>query len=238
MMSVASRIRRLLPNPPSTTYNFRHMSRDLRSVVPENGVIFDIGSKDARGGYILGGAPSGTRLVCVDILDRPGVDLVADAENLHMVESNSVDLVLAFNVLEHIRHPDRAIAEFERILKPGGFIWVDVPFMYPFHGDPDDYYRFSDHGLAIACERFEKIECKFLRGPASCMAEFFVQFVAVLFCFNSRRLHGAIEYLARWSFSWIKYLDYFIGHFDAARTIHAGTTFVGRKRAPAASSAT
>jgi SAM-dependent methyltransferase len=157
---------------------------------------------------------------------------VADAQDLHMVEANSVDLVLAFNVLEHVRHPHRVIAECERILKPGGIVWIDVPFMYPFHADPDDFYRFSDHGLAIACERFEKLECTFLRGPASCMAELTVQFVAVLFSFNSRRVHAGVEYGARWLFSWIKYLDWFIAHYETARVIHASTTFIGRKRAP------
>jgi hypothetical protein len=63
------------------------------------------------------------------------------------------------------------------------------------------------------------------------MAELTVQFVAILFSFNSRRIHSGVEYGARWLFSWIKYLDWFIAHYETARVIHASTTFIGRKRA-------
>jgi SAM-dependent methyltransferase len=116
----------------------------------------------------LGGSPD-TRLVCVDIEDRPGTNLVADAQSLHVVEANSVDFVWAFNVLEHVRHPDRVIAECERILKLSGIKWIDVPFVHPIHSDPDAFYRFSQRGLAIFCERFEKLDRTLLRGPASNM---------------------------------------------------------------------
>lgn len=231
MPDISATLRRLLPNPPSTNFGVRRLATNVRALLPANALIFDIGSKEARGSYIPGGVPPDARLVCVDIEARPGVDLVADAQDLHMVEAGSVDLVLLFNVLEHVRDPQRVIAECERILRPGGVVWIDVPFMYPFHADPDDYWRFSDRGLEVACARFERIECTFLRGPASCMAELTVQFVAVLLSFNRRRVRGAVEYAARWLFSWIKYLDYFIAHYEGAHVIHASTTFIGRKSA-------
>lgn len=234
MSDLAAALRRMLPDPPTTNYGVRRLKTDIRALLAPSPLIFDIGSKEARGAYLPGGPPPGARIVCVDIDARPGVDLVADAHDLHMVETGTVDLVMLLNVLEHVRDPQRVLAECERILKPGGIVWVDVPFMFPFHADPDDFWRFSDRGLEVACGRFEKIECTFLRGPASCMAELIVQFVAVLFSFNRRRLHSAAEYAARWLFSWIKYLDWFIANYESARVIHATTTFIGRKRAAAA----
>jgi SAM-dependent methyltransferase len=40
----------------------------------------------------------------------------------------SFDIVITQDVLEHVRHPDRAIREIRRVLKPGGLHLFTVPF--------------------------------------------------------------------------------------------------------------
>ena len=44
--------------------------------------------------------------------------------------------------------PTRAIAEFLRVLKPGGSAWVEVPMTYPYHEAPKDYWRVTAGWLA------------------------------------------------------------------------------------------
>jgi SAM-dependent methyltransferase len=193
-------------------------------------VVFDIGSKDAGGAYAFGRPPAGSKLVCVDIAPGPGVDLVADIHNMHMVQSDSVDFVSCVSVLEHVRNPQKAMAEIRRILRPGGVVYINVPFLFPFHADPDDFYRFSYKGIDLLCAEFEKVDSGFNRGPASTMQHLLVHFLAMLFSFNSRTLYGVNVDIFKWLLFWMKYLDKFLAKFEMAYVIHAGSYFVGRKR--------
>jgi SAM-dependent methyltransferase len=50
------------------------------------------------------------------------------------VESQSIDLCLSDNVLEHIQNPDNYFSEISRILKPGGFICIRTPNLRSYFG--------------------------------------------------------------------------------------------------------
>jgi len=57
------------------------------------------------------------------------------------------DTVLMLDVLEHVQQPDRAMAEIRRVIKIGGRIVVQVPFLYPLHDEPYDFQRWTSYGL-------------------------------------------------------------------------------------------
>jgi SAM-dependent methyltransferase len=57
------------------------------------------------------------------------------------------DMVVSVAVLEHVRDPFRCAAELYRVLRPGGELFVAVPFLQPFHGYPDHYYNMTSSGL-------------------------------------------------------------------------------------------
>jgi len=228
------KIYHLLPEPPSTNYLYRRITPNPYDLLPPAPVIFDIGSKEARGSYAFGAPPKDAKVVCVDIEDGPGVDLVADIHDLHMVASDSVDFATSVSVLEHVRYPQKVMKEIFRIVKPGGIIYINVPFVFPFHADPDDFYRFSYQGIRILCEDFECIDSGFNRGPASTMHHLLVHFMAILFCFNTKTLYGINVDIFKWLFFWIKYLDKFVAHYQVAYVIHAGSYFIGRKSAQTA----
>lgn len=217
--------------PPSTNYLFREIRPAPYQLLPPAALIYDIGSKGAGGCYAFGDPPPDARVVCVDAEAGPGVDLVADAHDLYMVPSDSVDCVVSISVLEHVRSPQRVVAEMFRILKPGGVIYLNVPFVFAFHADPDDYYRFSYTGLRLLCDRFEIIDNGFNRGPASAMCDLLVRFMAILFSFNSMRLYNLNRAGFTWLLFWIKYLDFVIARYKAAHVIHAGAYLLGRKPA-------
>ena len=219
-----------LPEPPSTNYIYRKIKPSPYDFLPRQPIIYDIGSKDARAGYAFGKPPTDAKIVCVDIEESVGVDLVADAHNLHMVDNDSVDFVTSISVLEHVKYPQKVIKEIHRILKPGGIIYINVPFIFPFHAAPSDFYRFSHKGIEILCEDFERIDSGFNRGPASTMHHLLVHFFAMLLSFNSKTIYGINIDLFKWLLFWVKYLDKFLANYKMAFVIHTGAYFIGRKR--------
>ena len=80
---------------------------------------------------------------------------------------NSIDSFVCVNVLEHIPDPKNAILEIHRCLKPGGRALIIVPFMYPLHGQPHDFYRFSSSALSTMLDRFHTIRFNHIGGRLS-----------------------------------------------------------------------
>lgn len=227
-------IARVLPTAPSTNYLWHKFEVKPYELLPPGALIYDIGSKDARGRYAFGSPPPGARLLCVDIAPGPGVDVVGDAHDLHMIADNSADCVVCVGVLLHCRNPVQVLREFHRILKPGGIVYVAAPFVSPHPGFPPVFHFFSVEGLEATCAPFEKVRSGFNRGPGSTISYLLVTFSAILFSFNSRRMFAMSEYVFSWLFFWIKYLDAFLARYESARLLYSATYFIGRKPKPAA----
>jgi hypothetical protein len=76
--------------------------------------------------------------------------------------------VVIFNVLEHVIEFDKAIFEIKKILKKKGKIFLSTPFLYRFHGAPDDYSRYTCQYLQKKIEKngFKILNCRsFGTGP-------------------------------------------------------------------------
>ncbi|EKD90431.1 MAG: hypothetical protein ACD_31C00005G0057 [uncultured bacterium] len=84
-------------------------------------------------------------------LDKPNAynyssekpDVYADILSIPL-KDNRFDTVLILQVLEHLSQPQKALVESNRILKKGGHLIISVPFMYPLHDLPQDYYRYTE----------------------------------------------------------------------------------------------
>lgn len=68
-------------------------------------------------------------------------------------EDNHFDAIVCFQVLEHVPQPWRVLEECARVLKPGGFAIVTVPFLFPYHAAPRDYFRYTPDGIVALAER-------------------------------------------------------------------------------------
>lgn len=120
-----------------------------------SGLVLDIGCAEGKPRDHL---PDGAEYVGLDYFDtavqwygtRP--DVFGDAQQLPFL-SESIDHVLLLDVLEHIPEPDRCIEEIFRILKQGGTLTIQVPFMYPIHDAPLDFHRWTRFGLQRAAAR-------------------------------------------------------------------------------------
>jgi SAM-dependent methyltransferase len=67
------------------------------------------------------------------------------------------DLVIAMNVLEHVFDFRSAIRNIHRALKPDGKLILSVPFFYPLHDLPHDYWRFTKWSLIKELEYFRRV---------------------------------------------------------------------------------
>lgn len=107
------------------------LAKELRRL-PTSGTALDIGA--AGGGNTRVLRAHGWRPVALEyaetaakIARERGIDVLrADARKLP-VASDSVDLVTAFDVLEHIEEDYEATAEIARVLRPGGTALIAVP---------------------------------------------------------------------------------------------------------------
>lgn len=121
------------------------LGRQLRRLRMKPGVAIDIGA--AGGGNTRVLKAHGWRAVAVEygldgaeVAKERGILTVrADARRLPF-RSSSVDLVVAFDVLEHIEEDDWAVAEIERVLRPGGVALIAVPC---------DMSLWSEHDVAV-----------------------------------------------------------------------------------------
>jgi SAM-dependent methyltransferase len=57
----------------------------------------------------------------------PHVDVIGSAEDLSPFEDSSLDFVIANHLLEHLEDPIAALLEFERVLRPGGVVYLGLP---------------------------------------------------------------------------------------------------------------
>lgn len=57
------------------------------------------------------------------------------------------DCIICNAVLEHVENPEAIMKEFHRVCKPGGYLYLSVPFMQPEHKDPADFQRYTLDGL-------------------------------------------------------------------------------------------
>lgn len=80
------------------------------------------------------------------------------------LRSALADCVMCTEVLEHLAEPARCVREAHRLLKPGGLLIGSVPFMYPVHGDPHDFQRFTPDGLTRLLAPFATVDVRPMGG--------------------------------------------------------------------------
>jgi SAM-dependent methyltransferase len=96
-------------------------------------------------------------------------DIIGDIHNLPF-DDNSQEAIICLAVLEHVENPIKAAKELYRVLKPGGFLFVYVPFLYCYHpqeGYYGDYWRFTKDSLRFIFSDFSIIEIQNVRGSLS-----------------------------------------------------------------------
>lgn len=112
------------------------------------GCLLDLGAGERP--YAAVYAPHAGQTVALDwpgsLHGGGGLDVWGSAEALPFARA-AFDTILCTEVLEHVRAPERVLAECYRVLRPGGWLFLTTPFFNPLHELPWDFYRYTPFAL-------------------------------------------------------------------------------------------
>ena len=160
-------------------------------------------------------------------LSKPGIHLIADAHVLPF-KDESFDIVYSIAVLEHVRKPWIVADEIFRILRKGGCVVLELPFLNVIH-DEHDYFRFTNKGIRSLFDesRFDVVFEQVGSGGGSFFSIFFFAYFRQ---FIWHPLRPYWDFSMKYVASMLKYLDVFI---DKSHDLHITAnsfTFIGRKQ--------
>jgi SAM-dependent methyltransferase len=118
------------------------------STASVRGRVLDAGA--GRGAWREVIRAGGAEYESIDLTCRGGNQptWIGDVMRMPQVPSERYDAVVSHQVLEHLPRPWQALAEFHRVLRPGGLLVVSAPHLSRRHELPHDYFRFTQEGMA------------------------------------------------------------------------------------------
>lgn len=130
-----------------------------------NRVVLDVGcgTMPYRSMFVARGA----RYIGADIDGTP--DILIDTAGTLPLADESVDFVVSFQVLEHVRNVPAYLSMVRRVLRKDGRMFLSTHGVWPYHPHPTDYWRWTRDGLRVALEDagFRVHKMTALCGPAA-----------------------------------------------------------------------
>ena len=105
----------------------------------ENKKILDVGSYDVNG--TMKPIFEKGQYVGLDMEAGPNVDIVGVSHDIPF-EKDEFDIVISSSCFEHDDMFWISFQEMCRVLKPGGYMYIQAPSNGPYHGWPGDNWRF------------------------------------------------------------------------------------------------
>jgi len=120
------------------------------SGIPGNSIrVLDAGSYDVNGSYRGLFTSSKFQYTGLDVESGPNVDIVLkNPYNWEIVPSDSFDVVISGQMLEHAEFFWITVQEMVRVLKKNGLLCIIAPNGAVEHRYPVDCYRFYTDGMA------------------------------------------------------------------------------------------
>ncbi len=126
-----------------------------RFALEADNAILEIGSKDYGSTVPFRQHIKHREYVGLDMAAGPGVDVVGDiSKELCGLPEGHFSLVICCSVLEHVERPWMMAENITRLTRPGGRLYMSVPWVWRYHAYPDDYVRFSWRGIDTLLPEF------------------------------------------------------------------------------------
>jgi SAM-dependent methyltransferase len=217
VQSVRRRWRWLMPSPSLNLARERVLDALAGQLRLRNGTpatVLVVGAGLQRDALVrrLGGDRYAT-VLCTDIDVSADVDFYADAHELPCVDG-SIDVVVTTAVLEHVLDPNRVAAEITRVLRIGGLLYSELPFMQQVHEGAYDFTRYTLSGHRRLFNRFREIDAGMVAGPGTALLWSLEHFTMAFY--SGRRTRLLVRVFTRLVFSWVKLADYWLVRRPAA----------------------
>lgn len=209
--------------PPLTWQSDPQIQSVLRRVGPDARII-DLGA---------GGRRISSRTVCVDFLPFDQTDVVADVHRLP-IRDGVADLVVATGLIEHVDDDRAVLSEVARVLRPGGLVHIELPFLQQYHEDPIDCRRFTVQGLERELRRvgLEPVNSGPHIGPTVTMITLAAYYASLWFEGRSRAAKAVstgVFFACSAIFYPFKFLDSILVHKRSAHRLAFGVFCTARK---------
>jgi SAM-dependent methyltransferase len=221
----AGPLRRLL-HPANTVApaNVARMQELLTSDTPgRNPRILVIGGGTVGDGLEALYDDPAVDLISFDVYASPATQFVGDGHSIPLADG-SVDGVVVQAVLEHVLEPTVVAGEIHRVLRSGGIVYADTPFLQQVHEGAYDFTRFTDSGHRFLFRSFERIDSGTVAGAGTALRWSVDYFVRAL------TRSAPLGRIASLSLFWLSHLDRFL---DPKHSVDGASSvfFLGRKTA-------
>ncbi len=131
--------------------------------LPQSATVVDLGAGDAPYRYIF--EQRGCEYIACDLGDDADIAILPGTPV--PLPDATADLVVSFQVLEHVWDVEWYLSECRRLLKPGGRLILSTHGVWLYHPHPTDYHRWTRDGLLeqLRCSTFTPISCAAQVGP-------------------------------------------------------------------------
>jgi len=233
MTKIKNSLKKIL-SPPSPTLNTA-AARNLKKVselmanIPRP-FILNLGCGQRFIGQESLKLPEDKVILNLDIQTYSDVNVCGDA-HLIPFQDESFHFIISQALLEHTPNPFQVVKEIARVLKKGGYVYIETPFLQGYHADPEDYYRFTLSGLKELLSPFNIIETGVCTGASSALSWLLREYLTRLSTFGSQRrfLKRGFYFLWGWLTFPLKYLDLWMGRKEWSAEIASGYYFLGQK---------
>jgi len=181
---------------------------------------------------VIGGATKGSgtnklwenekiNITSIDLVGTSNVDYIVDAHYLPF-KKETFDAIWIQAVLEHVVSPSSVVEEIFRVIKNGGIVYSEIPFMQQIHMGKYDFTRYTGSGHRYLFKEFKTLDIGIIGGPGTSLAWSIKYFI---WSFTSEKL---ANYLTIFLFFVFRLLDKFLSSrksWDSS----SGFYFFGKK---------
>ena len=123
--------------------------------------VLEIGSREVTGASNARNEFAKAQYVGFDYYSGDNVDVVGDAHKLssYFGQGEKFDIVYSSACFEHFAMPWLVAVEISKLLKVGGFVFVETHFSYSSHERPWHFFQFSDMALKVLFSEALGFEC-------------------------------------------------------------------------------
>ncbi len=141
------------------------------------------------------------------------------------VKDESYNHIVNSWVFEHLEESEKALKEFNRVIKKNGLLYLTANMAWHIHEQPRDYYRFTEYGLKYLIEKADfQIEffAPTLRFWGTTLQIINYRVVAIFSGLHIKALHPIITVP-------LQIIAYFFEKYDRNSSICAGYCIIARK---------